>query len=149
MRKIGANGARRKQGSGTGLKVGLIIGGILLVLLLLGCGVTAVLAIVFGFGGLNPDGSYTVSLAPNTQNERGFHFQAGQRVTVTVTTTRAFGPIQPDVDLFIVHRGRVIASDERIHPDCHVTFIAPANDNYIVRVRNLGPGRATSQVLVR
>jgi hypothetical protein len=142
---------RARKGSGSGLKIGIIIGLVAVVLLVLGCGVVGIIfvAIGLGGGGIAGENNYALNLAPNAQNDRTFQFQGGQRVTVTVTTARAFGPLQPDVDLFILHRGNVIAFDTRVHPDCLVTFVAPANDTYIVRVKNLGPGRASSRVNVQ
>jgi hypothetical protein len=67
-----------------------------------------------------------------------------------VRTNRVFGNMnmQPDVDLFIVRRGGIVAADTLIHPDCNVTFVAPATDTYTVRVQNLGPNQAVSRVVV-
>lgn len=173
---------KARKGSGNGLKIGLIIGAVVLVLLMLVCGVGGVLLIVFGFAGGARDGgpvagggavrgggggvaggagggggivvargavTYTLNLAPGTQNERPINFSAGQRVTITVTTNRVAGAFQPDVDLYVFHRGQLIASDIRVHPDCSVSFVAPANDSYTVRVQNLGPGMASSRVDAR
>jgi hypothetical protein len=143
---------KAKKGSGAGLKIGLIIGVVVLVLIVMGCGLIGVLAIIFGgslFGGGVGGGDYTTNLAPNTHHDRTFTFTRGQRVTITVTSDRNAGPFQPDVDLFVLHRGNIIASDVRISPDCFVNFVAPANDSYTVRVNNLGPGFARSRVSVR
>jgi hypothetical protein len=143
---------KTRKKSGSGLKIGVIIGLCVLALFVLGCGVVGVIAIVFGlsFGGGIAD--YRVNLAPfgqGSEHNRNFTFQAGQRVTVTVTTDRHFGPIQPDVDLFVLRRGGLIASDQDLNPDASVTFVAPATDNYTIRVKNLGPVNASSRVVVR
>jgi hypothetical protein len=147
--------ARSGGGGGMGLTIGLSIGAVLLVVGLLGCGVTAVLVIAFwprgaGVGGGGEVTRYNLVLGQGGNNDRTFNWRAGQRIQITVTTTRNFGAQrQPDVDLFVNRRGGAfVASDQRISPDCNVTFVVPADDTYIVRVVNLGPGNATSEVVV-
>jgi hypothetical protein len=142
----------KKRGSSAGLWIGLGIGAAALMLLVVGCGALGlVIWVAVGRGGedVGPAGmNYATSLAPNSHDQRTFRIRAGQRVNISVITTRAAGPFQPDVDLFVERAGALIASDVRIHPDCHVSFIAPATDAYVVRVSNLGPGRASSRVVV-
>jgi hypothetical protein len=141
----------RPKRTSAGLKIGLIVGAVAFVMLVLSCGLVAVLALTFDFGGFGGGGgtSYNLSLAPNAQDDRVFSFRAGQRVTVTVRTSRIAGPFQPDVDLFVLRGGQQVAADTRISPDCNVTFVAPVTAEYIVRVKNLGPGMASSRVVVR
>ena len=150
---------RTSAGMSPGLKITLIVGGILAALMVVGCGGLAVIWIVVGsLGGGGGGGggvvlgggtTYDVNLMPNFHHDRVISFRAGQPVNITVTTNRVPGPFQPDVDLFVLHRGMIIAQDVRISPDCNVAFVAPANDSYIVRVQNLGPNVARSRVVVR
>ncbi len=142
-----------RKASGNGLKIGLIVGAIVLVVMLLGCGVAGVLLIVFGMGGGGAGGNrvpttYTLNLAPNAFDQRSFNLRAGQRVTITVNTSRA-GAFQPMMSVEVVHRGRPIATAVSNRADCSIAFVAPANDNYLVRVHNRGPVAAASRVDVR
>ncbi len=138
---------RRASGSGTGLKIGLAIGGVVLIVLFLACGIGGAVALfMIDWGGSAPN--YNISLAPGTQNQRNFTWRGGQRVQIIVTTDRNPGIFQPDVDLYILRRGNIIAADTRISPDCNLTILVPGNDTYTVRVVNLGPGRANSHVNV-
>ena len=148
-------GRERKKGGGgpsAGLLIGLGVGAIALVFLVLGCGAIGLLvwfamdnaASEVGPGGVN----YTTDLAVGGQDQRAFKLRAGQRVTIVVTTTRVAAFIQPDVDLFVLRGNILIAQDTRVHPDCQAVFVAPANDTYTVRIRNLGPGRAASRVVI-
>jgi hypothetical protein len=145
---------KKKGGSGAGLWIGLGVGAFVLVLLVGGCVAIGVAAWLIGRGGgggggIGPGGvNYSTNLAPTVSDQRTFTLRAGQRVNISVITTRVIGPFQPDVDLFVERRGAVIAADARIHPDCNVVFVAPVNDTYTVRVTNLGPGRASSRVTI-
>lgn len=146
--------AKRKGGGGpsAGVLIGVGVGAIALVLLVLACGGIGVIIWIVvdsapgpvGPGGVN----YTVDLRQDGQDQRAFTLRAGQRVTIVVTTTRVAGFVQPNVDLFVLRGGLVIAQDIRVHPDCLLVFVAPANDTYTVRIRNLGPGRAASRVSI-
>jgi hypothetical protein len=148
-------GRGRKKGGGgpsAGLLIGLGVGALALVLLVLGCGAVGLIVWIaidnapseVGPGGVN----YAIDLAGGGQDQRAFKLRAGQRVTVIVTTTRVAAFIQPDVDLFVLRGNILIAQDTRVHPDCLAVFVAPANDTYTVRIRNLGPGRAASRVVI-
>jgi hypothetical protein len=145
---------KKKGGSSAGLWIGLGVGAFVLVLLVGGCVTIGVAAWLIGRGGgggggIGPGGTnYSTNLAPTASDRRTFTLRAGQRVNISVSTTRMVGPFQPDVDLFVERRGAVIAADVRVHPDCNVVFVAPANDTYTVRVTNLGPGRASSRVTI-
>jgi hypothetical protein len=145
---------RRKGGGGPGVGVliGVGVGAVALVLLVAACGGIGVLIwylvdsapSTVGPAGVN----YTVDLREGGDDRRAFTLRAGQRVSVIVTTTRVPGFIQPDVDCFVLRGAHTIAQDVRVHPDCVVIFTAPANDTYSVRIRNLGPGRAASRVVI-
>lgn len=137
----------------TGLKVGLILGGILCALLFIACaGGLMVLLAVRNSGGSGTQ-SYTVFNLPQQQvDDRTFTFQQGRRVIITVTNITQFP--NTDVDLYVL-RGRqqnanapnFVALDERlpmVDRNCRVEFIVPATDVYHVQVRNLGPGMANS-----
>jgi hypothetical protein len=138
----------------TGVKVGLIVGGILLLFVLVLCagGVVAVIYLI-GRGGAGGDRSFTVSnLAPGRSEDRFFTFQQGKRIIITSTNTLTFP--NTDVDLH-VFRGNALlpmAVDTRLpreDPNCRVEFVAPATDTYRIRVVNLGPGMArTCQVRI-
>jgi hypothetical protein len=94
--------------------------------------------------------SYAVSLHEDQQNTRAFTFQQGQNVSITVTTHGGvFNP--PDVDLYVTRAGDPAFTifDDSLSKDCFVNFVAPATDQYFLRLDNLGPGRATSNVSVR
>ncbi len=132
---------------------GSVGGGILLLVIIIallirsGSGAQQpVAAVPVGGGGEN----YNISLRQGENNSRTFNFQQGQRVEVFVRTSQ--GILQnPDVDLFVTRLGDpgFEVADEAISKDCYVQFIAPATDQYVVRVENLGPGSATSVVTVR
>jgi hypothetical protein len=94
--------------------------------------------------------TYVVSLREDQHNSRAFNLQQGQNVNITVNTHA--GILQaPDVDLYITRAGDPDFSifDDSLSKDCFVNFVAPATDQYFLRVENLGPGRATSTVSVR
>ena len=105
-------------------------------------------------GGPAPPGwqpiTYTVTLREGGQNKRIVNLQQGQRVEILVKTG---GGIlhNPDVDLFVtrIGDGDFTLSDQDFSKDCYLQFIAPATDQYIVEVENLGPGSATSTVTIR
>jgi hypothetical protein len=146
---------RRKprKSSGAGLTIGLIIGGVALVVLVLGCGLVSVIAIAFwdggGIGADRGPRTYQLVLNVNDFNERRFHFNTGQRVTVASATDPVGGRLQPHVSVQVVHRGRAIATVQGNRRDQSINFVAPANDSYTVRVQNLGPGVANSRIDVR
>jgi GYF domain 2 len=146
--------ARRKGGGGpsAGLLIGVGVGAVALIFLVLACGGIGILIWYLVDSAASPVGpagvNYTVDLRQGGDDRRAFTLRAGQRVTIIVTTTRVAGFIQPNVDLFVVRGGITIAQDTRVHPDCLVVFVAPANDTYSVRISNLGPGRAASRVVI-
>jgi GYF domain 2 len=100
-------------------------------------------------GGVQPV-NYTVTLRPFQDDTRAFNFQAGQRVEVLVNTPQGVFK-NPDVDLYISRAGdpEFDLVDDAISKDCYLQFVAPANDQYFIRVVNLGPGNATSTVTIR
>jgi hypothetical protein len=102
-----------------------------------------------GAGGIQPI-NYTVTLRPFQDDTRAFNFQAGQRIEVLVNTPQAIFK-NPDVDLYISRAGdpEFDLVDDAISKDCYLQFVAPANDQYFIRVVNLGPGNATSTVTIR
>jgi hypothetical protein len=94
--------------------------------------------------------SYEITLGQGQQNLRSFQFQQGQRVTINVNTKGGF--IQrPDVDLEVTRGGDAgfMMSDYSLSEHCFVNFIAPATDQYTLRVDNLGPGGASCTVNIR
>ena len=105
-------------------------------------------------GGPAPPGwqpvTYTVTLLEDRDNTRVFTFQQGQKVEITVRTSAGLLRV-PDVDVFVTRIGDPawFLADTDESKDCYVQFIAPATDQYTVRVDNLGPGSATSTVTVR
>jgi GYF domain 2 len=139
----------KKEGMAVGLKVGLILGGVLLLVLVLLCGGgTAIYFAVrnpgrpVAAGGQNL--SYTVNLIPGGANERPVSVRQGQRVSIIVTSTVTIP--NTDVDLAVQRGPNRIAGDLTVGPNCRVEFVAPATDMYRVRVNNRGPGVANSRV---
>ena len=136
---------RRPAASGMplGAKVAIIGGSIAVGLLIL------VVVIVLLVGGQGRP-TYQVFLAPGQEHTHFVNFTAGQSVQVTVQSQATFNT---DVDLY-VHRsnGAMVTSDTRVSKDCFVRFIAPANDQYRIRVVNLANmrgGPATCSVYIR
>jgi hypothetical protein len=142
----------KKEGTAVGLKVGLILGGVLLLVLVLLCGGgTAIYFAVRDPGGRpavagGQNISYTVNLNPGGASERPVSVRQGQRVSVIVTSTVTMP--NTDVDLAVQRGPNRIAGDFTIGPNCRVEFVAPATDRYGVRVNNRGPGAANSRVNV-
>jgi GYF domain 2 len=145
-------GRKRSGGPSAGVLIGVGLGAIGLLILVLACGGIGLIIWFVVDSAASPVGpagvNYTVDLGQDGQDQRAFTLRAGQRVTIIVTTNRKAGFIQPNVDLFVLRGGLVVAQDTRVHPDCLVIFVAPANDTYTMRVRNLGPGRASSRVVI-
>jgi hypothetical protein len=141
--------SKRKRGLSTGARIGIVVGAIVLVLLTLGCVVTAVLVMVIGANTNRtaPD-EYRVSLGPNTDDVQRFRFQAGQRVTIQVRPEGAGGGAQPSLSLIVSGRGMTVRSETRNAPHCDATFTAPATDTYTVRVGNRGQAVAHLRVSV-
>ncbi len=140
---------RRRRRSSEGLPLGAkvaIIGGSIAVGLL----ILVVIIVLLVSGSRNVQGgpgAYTITLAPGRNDVRFFRFNAGQNVRITVTTQAFLN--NPDVDLYVERGNMHVASDTRVSKDCFVNFIAPVTDTYRVRVVNLGPGSATSTVMVQ
>lgn len=135
-----------------GIKVGLILAGVVVALLLLATCAGLLIWLTIGFGGDSGPRAYTVSgLRDKTINDRSFTFTQGKRVIITCTNQLQFN--NTDVDLR-VFRGAGGAANERpiawydrlpqVDRNCRVEFIVPATDTYRVRVANLGPGVANS-----
>ena len=103
-----------------------------------------------GNAGGGQQASYNLVLLQGQDNTRVFTFQQGQRIEIFVRTNQGIFQ-NPDVDLFVTRLGDwdFEVADEDISKDCYVQFVAPATDQYMVRVQNLGPGTATSVVTVR
>jgi hypothetical protein len=146
--------ADERAKTGVYVKVGLIVGGIVLFLTVcVVCGGIGVWWVMRdGGGGKGPDGkvraNYTISnLRQGGQNDRRFNFTQGRRVVITVTNT--LGNPNTDVDLH-VFRGNAVNPfliDVRVPREdrhCRLEFVVPASDSYKVQVVNLGPGTANS-----
>jgi hypothetical protein len=153
--------------AGVGIKVGLILGGVFIVLMLLVCAgggliwlstrggapvqqvQGGVVANNVGNGGGRVV-SYTINnLAQNPKggNFRTENFQQGKRVVITVTNNLRHP--NTDVDLYVYQGNQrmPLVSDIRTppqHPHCHVEFIVPVTGPYQIRVVNLGPFSADS-----
>jgi hypothetical protein len=128
---------RPKRSSSTGLIVGLVVGGVVLVAL-------AVFVVVLVVLTLGRDGTYTVSLRPGEQDDRGRYFERGTRVTIAVKSER-----RSDVDLYVLDSNRFpVAQDDGPEPDCFVDFVAPTDGNYRIVVINRGPGANRSRVTI-
>ena len=129
-----------------GIKIGCILAGILLVLLLgAGCIGGMIWVTYYSDKPLRKE-NYTVNnLNEKSINDKRFDFTKGQRVTITVTNE--LSQQNTDVDL-LVFRGNAkdpFVTDVRrpnLDPNCKVVFDVPANDSYRVVVHNLGPGTA-------
>ena len=138
---------RASEGMPLGAKVAIIGGSIAVGLVIL---IVVIILLVRGSGGgpapVGPN-AYRVTLFQGQENVRLFRFNQGQMVRITVTSQ---ANLRTDVDLFVERANAFpVASDTRISKDCFVNFVAPATDTYRVRVRNLGPGAATSDVNIQ
>jgi hypothetical protein len=130
---------RKPAGMPLGAKVAIVGGSVMVGPLVL---IVVIVLLVRGGGG---PGSYTVRLQPMQKHTTTLRFNAGQNVSIRVTSS-VMNPMC-DVDLFVeTAGGQRIAADVAIRKDCFVTFIAPATDRYRVSVANLGPGSATCVV---
>ena len=133
-----------------GLKVGLIIGGVVCFLLFLLCagGVIAFISLGGGGGGGKRVQTFTEFNLPEKRmsNPRIFNFKQGSRVVVT-STNQTQRP-DTDVDLFIFrgNEKNTIWFDEDVpqnNRNCRVEFVVPTTGNYRIELKNLGPGMAT------
>ncbi|MSQ96520.1 MAG: DUF4339 domain-containing protein [Gemmataceae bacterium] len=143
-----------------GIRVGLILAGVLVALLVLGGCVVGLIWATIGLGGGGGDRgprNYTVSnLREKTVNDRAFTFTQGKRVIITCTNQTQFN--NTDVDLRVLRDGNArpgeqpLVADDRLPQfdhNCRVEFVVPATDTYRVRLANLGPGMANScQVVI-
>lgn len=142
---------RRRRAANEGMPLGAkvaIIGGSIVVGLVVLI-VVIILLVRGGRGGGAPFGpnAYRVTLFQRQENVRLFRFNAGQMVRITVNSQ---ADMRTDVDLFVERANNIpVANDMRVSKDCFVQFVAPATDTYRVRVRNLGPGVATSDVQIQ
>jgi len=147
-------------GAMAGLIGGCIAGGLVIVIIVI------VLLVRTGSRGANPPPalavnnpggaaavqptSYEVKLGEGQENMRSFQFQQGQHVTINVNTRGGFID-RPDVDLYVSRAGDAafLVFDDSLSEHCFVNFIAPATDQYTLRVDNLGPGGANCTVSIR
>ena len=146
-------GARKrteeKAKMAVGVKVGLILGGVVFVLLLLGCAGGGLVWLTFARTKNAPQDFTVPNILANNFAERRVNLRQGQRVTI-VATSNVTHPMT-DVDLFIIRASNNahVTSDQTIGPNSRVEFVVPATDSYIVRIENLGPGVAvTTRVVV-
>jgi GYF domain 2 len=133
--------ARKKQEDSAktkvGLKVGLILAGVVVVLLLLGCGVIGLIAVTVGFGGPErPTFPAVNNLGTRLHIEKRFDFKQNQRVTITAVNVN-----NPNMDVrLMVFRGNdlknPIQQSKQMDLTSRVDFVAPANDSYMVRFAN-------------
>jgi hypothetical protein len=151
--------------TGVGIKVGLILAGVLVILLLLVCGGGTLIAISFwptkDGGGQVKDGvrreSFTVNnLGEKRAEVRVYTFTQGKRVTIT--STNNLQNQNTDVDLRVFNGGgglpnaneRPFVWDDRLPQEdknCRLTFDVQRTGQYRILVVNLGPGRANSCVV--
>jgi GYF domain 2 len=141
---------RRRRPAASGMPLGAkvaIIGGSIAVGLL----ILVVIIVLLVRGGNSPvlgPNAYRITLFPRQENVRLVRFNAGQNVRITVTS-QVTHP-RTDVDLYVERSNRApITADVAVSKDCFVNFVAPVTDNYRIRVVNLGPGNATSDVDIR
>lgn len=143
------NSAKNK----VGLKVGLIIGGVVCFLLLLACvgGAVAIFTFGVGGGGGGVPGkrvlTFTERNIPPTRvaNPRQYHFTQGTRVIITSVNQTQLP--QTDVDLWVYQGNNPNPTwvDVRVPNEdrnCRVEFIVPVTGNYRIGVHNVGPGIA-------
>ncbi len=138
-----------------GIKVGLILAGVVVGLLVLGGCVVGLIWTTIGFGGDGAGGgprTYTVSnLREKTINDRSFTFTQGKRVIITSTNQLQFNNTDVDLRVFRGAGGPAkempLVADDRLPQEdrhCRLEFIVPATGTYRVRLANLGPGTANS-----
>ncbi|MCI0681240.1 MAG: DUF4339 domain-containing protein [Gemmataceae bacterium] len=94
--------------------------------------------------------TYTLTLKPGQDDMRTFNFLQGKKVEVLVRTPQGILR-NPDVDLYITRAGDQAFEliDDAISENCYLQFVAPASDQYMIEVHNLGPGSATCTVTIR
>jgi hypothetical protein len=150
---------------GVGIKVGLILAGVLFLLVVgVGCIGGIIWISVGGFGGGQPAGpvhdSYTINNLPvtlngadhRTGNIKTYNFTQGRRVVITVTNQLQFN--DTDVDLY-VHRGNdpnptvMDINVPQFNRNCRVEFVVPQTGQYRVRVVNIGPRGVATRCQVR
>jgi hypothetical protein len=162
-----------KEKTSVGIKVGLILGGVVLVLVMLTCAGGGLLWLSSGGGNPPPPRppiaggnvpvvppappvggarvvSYTINNLPqnaNGGNVRIENFQQGKRVIITVTNTLRHPTTDVDLYVFQGNQRNALAADVAVpqqNRNCRVEFIAPVTGPYHVRVVNLGPFSATA-----
>lgn len=131
-----------------GIRLALIIGSISLGLIVTGL----VFVLIFakpGGSGTNSE-RYTLNLRPGQQEDRTFRLGQGESVKINVATTPTdkFGMTDVDCDVFDPMNIN-IASDHLPDKDCFIQFPVHRGGIYRVRVRNLGPGSARCEVVIR
>ncbi|MBI2804609.1 MAG: DUF4339 domain-containing protein [Planctomycetes bacterium] len=134
-----------------GVKVGLILGGIFLLLLLGGGCVVGMIWVSFRGDAAPKAGpgqqTYVVTnLNRGNVSDRRFNFTQGRRVIITVNNTDLqFANTDVDLHVFRGNEARPFIVDVDVPAqtrNCRVEFVVPANDSYKVRVHNVGPGVA-------
>ncbi len=138
-----------------GLKVGLIIGGVVCFLLFLMCAGGAIVVFSLGVGGGGGGGppgkrvhTFSEFNIPEKRiaNPRQFHFKQGTRLIITSRNQTQ----RPDTDVdLLIYQGNEpnprwvdvrLPNQDR---NCRVEFVIPVTGMYRVGVHNLGPGTAT------
>ncbi|MBI1832415.1 MAG: DUF4339 domain-containing protein [Planctomycetes bacterium] len=137
-----------------GIKIGLIVAGVLLLILVgVGC-IGGMIWMAFGPSAKVND-TYTVTNLPVMKyDEHRFTLTSGRKVVIT--STNDIERPDTDVDLY-VYRGdssspneKPVKMDDRrpnVDRHCKVEFVVAATDTYRVRVLNRGPGLARSCVV--
>ena len=150
--------ARKKQEErakmAVGLKVALILGGVVAVLLLLGCVGVGLIWMAWPNWAGRTENYTVINLGEKQSNQRTFKFTQGKRVVITCTNSLQFN--NTDVDLYVFRGNNPVVNEQPFRSDirlpqeslhCRVEFDVPANDTYRIRVVNIGPGMAHSCVV--
>src|SRR5262249_40561910 len=134
----------RPAGVGAGLKIALFGGGAAVLLMALCCGVVAVIAVA----NMGPSNERSWNLNTSQHKSWAIPFKQGDQVDIRVTSVG-----DSDMDLFVFDNkmkmetflraknlegalGMCLKYDNGPSKDCHVTFTAPATQDYYILLVN-------------
>ncbi|MSU80733.1 MAG: DUF4339 domain-containing protein [Gemmataceae bacterium] len=137
--------------SKVGLKIGLIIGGVVCFLLFLACAGGVIAFVTLGAGGGVPGKRVHTFTERNIQatrvsNPKQYHFKQGTRLVLTAVNQTQMP--QTDVNLLVYHGNDPnprwidvrLPNEDR---NCRIEFVVPVTGFYRIAVHNVGPGMAT------
>ena len=150
-RKRSRRDKAKSESSKVALKVGLIIGGVVLLLFVLGCG--GFLLFYWGSGASTPEPgkaytwTYPKNMKVGNSVQTNINFKNGQRYSINVAGNSNQGATNLD---FIITRssGQELTRVGGRGLNYQLSLTFPADDAYRVRVENRGPGIVSSYRVV-